>query len=462
MPRSLASMRRMWVLMGTVFVDMIGFLVVLPLLPYYGERYGASESRIGLLIAIFAFAQLTSAPLWGKLSDRWGRRPVILGSLLMSAAAFVLFGLTARIPGGEIAFTGLGAGWSFQGDTLALALLFVSRFVQGVGGGTTGVLQAYVSDSVAPEQRTQALGWVTAATSAGVMLGPLIGSLAVRMGDEAPGYVAAGLCLLNFAFAWTLLPESIHAVEGEEGEEGEAAAPEERGEDGTPGEGAAPEGRSTWRALADVLLHPAAARSRLIWIYAVGMMAYMPMNGVIVLYLEREFGIPEEQIGWFYTYVGGVSLLMRALLLGPINERLGDVVTLRVGALCLALGLAVMPLPGSVWGLGAVVLLVPVGTALLFPATTAMVSRHSLRRATGQNLGVQQAFGGVSRMVGPIWSTAVFQHVGWNAPFWCAAALMGGAVFLSLGVEDPAGRGEVQDDGAAGDPAAEAEPIQPG
>jgi len=454
-------MRRMWVLMGTVFVDMIGFLVVLPLLPYYGERYGASESRIGLLIAIFAFAQLTSAPVWGKLSDLWGRRPVILGSLLLSAAAFVLFGLTARIPSGEVVLGLAGRSWSFEGDTLALALLFVSRFVQGVGGGTTGVLQAYVSDSVAPEQRTQALGWVTAATSAGVMLGPLIGSLAVRLGDEAPGYVAAGLCLLNFAFAWTLLPESIHAEGGEEG--GDPGARRD-GAGAAEGEEAQGERRSTWRALSDVLLHPAAARSRLIWIYAVGMMAFMAMSGVIVLYLDREFGIPEEQIGWFYTYMGGVSLLMRALLLGPINERLGDVLTLRVGALCLVLGLAALPLPGSIWGLAAVALLVPVGTALLFPATTAMVSRHSLRRATGQNLGVQQAFGGVSRMVGPIWSTAVFQHVGWNAPFWCAAALMGGAFFLSLGVEDPAARQEVSSRAAVdGDPGPEAaEPIQPG
>lgn len=431
MARSLSSMRRIWVLMGTVFVDMIGFLVVLPLLPYYGERYGASESRIGLLIAIFAFAQLTSAPLWGKLSDRWGRRPVILGSLLLSAAAFIVFGLTARIP---------DDGW-------ALTLLFVSRFVQGVGGGTTGVLQAYVSDSVVPGQRTQALGWVTAATSAGVMLGPLVGSLAVRLGDEAPGYVAAGLCLLNFVFAWRLLPESI-----------DSERPVEEGAPRFAEKADSGERRSTFRALADVVLHPAAERSRLIWIYAVGMMAFMAMNGVIVLYLDRQFGVPEEQIGWFYTYVGGVSLLMRALLLGPINDRLGDVYTLRIGALCLAIGLAVMPLPGSVWGLAAVAILVPIGTALLFPATTAMVSRYSERRSTGQNLGVQQAFGGVSRMIGPIWSTAVFEHIGWEAPFWFAAVLMGGAVFLSLGVARPG-----RDGPAPADSIAEASaPIQPG
>jgi MFS family permease len=441
--RSLASMRRIWVLMGTVFVDMIGFLVVLPLLPYYGERYGASDTVIGLLIAIFAFAQLTSAPLWGRLSDRLGRRPVILGSLLLSAAAFVLFGFTARIPG----------------DALSLALLFASRFIQGVGGGTTGVLQAYVSDSVEPEQRTRALGWVTAATSAGVMVGPLIGSLAVRLGDEAPGYIAAGLCLLNFVSAWLLLPESIGAGRREEEEPAPGSDPA-YGVPAAEERGAAPGARpSLRRAILSVLLHPASERSRLIWTYALGMMAFMAMNGVIVLYLDRRFGVAEEQIGWFYTYVGGVSLLMRALLLGPINERLGDVGTVRVGALCLTLGLAVMPLPGSVWGLAGVVLLVPIGTALLFPATTSLVSRHSLRSDTGQNLGVQQAFGGISRMVGPIWSTAVFQHVGWSAPFWVAAVLMAGAVGISLGIHGPDRRPR-EAEGAA-DPSV-AEPVEPG
>jgi len=415
--RSLASMRRIWVLMGTVFVDMIGFLVVLPLLPYYGERYGASDTTIGLLIAVFAFAQLTSAPLWGRLSDRLGRRPVILGSLLLAAAAFVLFGLTARIPG----------------HVLSLALLFVSRFVQGMGGGTTGVIQAYVSDSVEPDQRTRALGWLTAATSAGVMLGPLIGSLAVRLGDEAPGYVAAGLCLANFVSAWLLLPESNPRDAASGAASGEAIATAGRG---PAGEAAVPRRRpSLRRAITQVLRHPAEERSRLIWTYALGMMAFMAMNGVIVLYLDRRFGIDAAHIGWFYTYVGGVSLLMRALLLGPINERIGDVATLRVGALCLCAGLAAVPLPGTVWGLAAVILLVPVGTALLFPATTSLVSRHSQRDDTGQNLGVQQAFGGVSRMVGPIWATALFEHVGWRAPFWAAAALMLGVVTISLGVE---------------------------
>jgi len=435
----IAFMRRIWVLMTTVFVDMIGFLIVLPLLPYYGERFGATETTIGLLISTFAFAQLTSSPLWGRLSDRVGRRPVILGSLLVSAGAFILFGLAESV-------------W----------VLFFSRFVQGIGGGTTGVLQAYVSDSAPPEQRTKALGWVTAATSAGVMVGPLIGSQATKLGEEWPGFIAAALCLLNFAFAWRLLPESI----GDEDTAPDAAtaagtaaagdrADPRPADEATYGE-PSPKGASLRRAILEVLVHPAAERSRLIWIYALGMMAFMAMNGVIVLYLDRVFGVTAENIGWFYTYVGGVSLLMRALVLGPVNERLGDVKTMRLGALCLALGLGIAPWPEQIVGLAAVILLVPVGTALLFPATTALVSRHSVRRETGQNLGVQQAFGGVMRMVGPIWSTAVFEHVGWDAPFWLASGLMVGVLAISLGLHGPPRREKTP---AAA--VAEAPPVEP-
>lgn len=426
--RGLAHMRRMWVLMGTVFIDMIGFLVVLPLLPFYGKRFEASDTVIGLLIAVFAFSQLTSAPLWGRLSDRLGRRPVILGSLLLSAASFALFGLTPQVDGL------LGPGW-------ALTLLFVSRSVQGLGGGNTGVIQAYVSDSVQPELRTQALGWLTAATSAGVMLGPLIGSFAFRFGEEAPGFFAAGLCVLNSLFAWRLLPESARS-DGDR-EETETSGTEGKGE---LAYGAPPRRTSLRRAILRVLSHPGDERSRLVLVYAFGMMAFMAMNGVMVLYLDRAYGVTEENIGWFYAYVGGLSLLMRALFLGPINRRLGDVRTIRVGTLSLLLGMACLPLPRlllpgadvpALVGFAVAASLVPIGTALLFPATTALVSRLSVRTETGQNLGVQQAFGGVSRMLGPIWATAVFQFVGLAAPFWIGAGLMVLVLAMTFGIQGP-------------------------
>ena len=374
-------LRRLWVLMATVFVDMIGFLIVLPLLPFYAEKLGASPFMVGALVSTFALAQLATSPLWGRFSDRYGRRPMILGGLAISAVAFVVFELA-------------GSVW----------LLFLSRFIQGAGSGTTAVVQAYVSDSVGREERAKALGWLTAATSAGVMVGPAIGSLAASMGTVPPGFLAAGLCVLNFGFAWRLLPES--------------SAPK------TAEERAATPAGGTRRAILAVLRRPAMPVSKMIWIYAFTMMAFMAMNGVFALYLERSFGITEKTIGWFYVGVGGVSLVMRALLLGPLVRRFGEVRVIRMGTLSLAAGLVAVALARSIPELAAAVVLIPVGTALVFPATTSRVSALAAERQTGLMLGVQQAFGGMSRMVGPLWAGAAFQRFGIQSPFFMAAGLM--------------------------------------
>jgi predicted MFS family arabinose efflux permease len=181
---------------------------------------------------------------------------------------------------------------------------------------------------------------------------------------------------------------------------------------------------SIHQAIARVLRHPRMPLATLIWIYAFGMMAFMAMNGVVALYLERAFEVTKESIGWFYVYVGGVSTLMRAFVLGPVVRRLGDVRTLRLGALSVAVGLGTLPLATNLWNLALVALFVPVGTALLFPATTSLVSQQSRPSEVGQNLGVQQAFGGVSRMLGPLWATAAFQYLSIASPFWIACGLM--------------------------------------
>jgi MFS family permease len=385
------------VLMATVFVDMIGFTMVLPLLPFYATRLGADPSLVGMLIAAHPFAQLAVSPFWGRLSDRYGRRPLILAGLILSAAAYVLFGLAEAI-------------W----------LLFASRLVQGAGGGITGVVQAYVADAVEPEERTKALGWLTAATSAGVMIGPASGSLATYLGPEGPGFLAAGLCILNVLFAWKWLPEpKRHA----------GPTTETVLQTGKP---APVTKRSLVDSLWEVLRHPTAPVSSLIWVYAIGMMAFMAMNAVLALYLKDSFGVTEKTIGYFYAYVGSISLVMRALILGPMVRRFGEVGVTRLGALSLVLGLAGIPFTrGSLLLLGVIVLFVPVGTALLFPATTSQVSRLSVRSEVGQALGVQQSFGGVSRMVGPLWSGFAYQK-DFRYPFWMAAVLMLSVSFLTL------------------------------
>jgi len=388
-----ASMRRLWVLMATVFVDMIGAMIVLPLLPFYVLRMGAKPSIVGPLVSTFFLAQIVFSPIWGRLSDRYGRRPMILAGLLLSAAAYTLFGLAHT-----------------------LVLLFLSRLVQGAGSGTVGVVQAYVGDSIAPEERAKALGWVTAATSAGVVIGPTIGSLSSYLGRSGPGYVAAGLCILNVLFAGRWLPESKRHDGGHA-----AAQPE----------------RSLWHRLWEVVGQPLSPVGALIWIYAIGMMAFMAMNAVLSLYLGHVYGVTEKTIGWFYTYVGVISVVMRAILLGPAVRRLGEVGAMRAGALSLALGMAAIPLPAWLHApqslrivcLALIVTLVPVGTALLFPSTTALVSRRSPRGEMGQIMGVQQLFGGITRFLGPIWSTWLF-GTSVALPFWAAAVFMlsGGAL----------------------------------
>ncbi len=389
------SLKRLWVLMVTAFVDMIGFALLLPLVPLYATRFGADAFTVGILMAAFAFAQMVSAPLWGRLSDRIGRRPVILGSQALSAVAFVTFAYADTV-------------W----------LLLVCRLVQGAGGGNMSVLSAYVTDSVGPEERAKGLGWITACTSAGVMIGPAIGSGAISAGwgTESPGLIAAMLCGLNMLFAGCWLPES--SPKETPAEKAERRAGQEQ--------------RSIRHQILMVLRHPTRRAHSLIWIYTAGMMAFFAMNGIMALFLADRFGIHEGNIGWFYVVVGLVSVIMRATVLGAMVRRFGEVRVLQAGALLLGLGMCLVPAATTPAKFLMAAVLVPSGTALLFPSTTSLVSRYADPREVGQTLGVQQAFGGMSRLLGPVWGGAVFQQVGQGTPFWLGGALVLATALFAL------------------------------
>jgi MFS family permease len=391
-----SALARLAVLMATGCLDMMGMLMVLPLVPFYAKDMGASDTMVGVLAGSHAFAALMTAPLWGRLSDRYGRRPAILLGIITSGVAFLVFAVTDNL-------------W----------VLLLSRLFQGAGAGTIGVVQAYVSDTVEPNQRAKALGWLTAATSAGVMLGPVIGSLASRLGPHAPGFIAAGLAFANVIAAYWLLPEPA-----------KSSSMTKR--------------RHLRHAIADVFRHPLVPAHRMIWIYTAGMMAFMAMNGVLALFLQRRFGVTTRTIGYFYFYVGGIGLLMRGGVLGRLVDRLGDVRVLRMGALSIALGQALIPFAHSVPVLVALMALVPIGTAMLFPATTAQVSRHAPAGHVGEFMGLQQALGGVSRVLGPVWAGFVFQHLGVSWPFWIAATLMAavGALAWGAGASESAEAGD--------------------
>lgn len=397
------SLARLWALMATVFVDMMGFLMVLPVLPFYAKRLGASPFLIGLMVSAFALAQLLVSPFWGRLSDRRGRRPTLMLGISIAVFAFLLLALACS----EWAMARISPHW-------LIAMIFFSRFVAGAGGATTGVVQAYVGDAIVPEERAKALGWISAATSAGVMLGPALGSLAAFGGPAVPGLVATALCLLNLLFVNRWLPESSTA-------EARAEAKQERRD-------------SLGKRMLEVFTHPRRPVARLIWIYAVGMMAFMGMNAVLALFLQARFGITEKSFGLIYAFVGSISLVMRSLLLGPAVRRFGETGVMRLGLLSLAAGYALQALAPTMITFGAAIMLIPIGTALLFPASSSLVSRFAQRHELGATMGVQQAYGGVARLVGPMWAGLTFERFGPGSPFWISSGLALATLIFASGL----------------------------
>jgi multidrug resistance protein len=383
--------------MATAFIDMVGALIIIPLLPFYAERFGANDFMVMVLVSSFSAMQLLSAPLWGRVSDRYGRKPALLIGLTGSMVAYVVFAFAD-----------------------SYGLLLISRIVQGAGGGTTGVIQAYVADSVEPRNRAKGLGWLSAATNAGVVLGPLLGSATTSFGSHTPGLIAATLCFLNIIFAWRFLDESHHVS---------AAA-------------RAKKARRPIQAVAQVARHPSEPASRMIWMYSVGIGAFYGVNALLILFMARHFGVTAERIGPFYAYMGGLSIFFRLVVLGKAVDRLGEARTTRLGAGFLALGLALVPLmrPFPVASLvylplAVVLALIPLGTALLFPCVTALLSRVVGEDERGMYLGVQQTYGGLSRVAYPLVAGLLSDQFGEGAPFWLSAVMVASTIGMGLGLE---------------------------
>jgi multidrug resistance protein len=412
--RAQTDIGKLVVLMITAFIDMVGTLMIIPLLPFYAKSFGANGLMVGLLVSSFAIAQLISAPMWGRFSDKYGRRPALMIGLGASAVAYVIFAYADSM-------------W----------LLFLSRLVQGAGGGTVSVIQAYVADALKPDQRAKGLGWLSAATNAGVALGPVLGSQASMFGSHAPGLAAAALCILNMVFAWKFLVESRDMVE--------ARATTHRA------------GRSR-EAVLRVITHSNEPAPRLIWIYAIGIGAFQGMNAIFALFLAERFGVTSATIGFFYTYIGIISVLTRALILGWAVDKFGEAKLSRLGQVLLATGLAAMPFMhrmtdpaafaqqlGGILPVSAVrllpflplalaVALLPLGTAFTFPCVTALLSRVIPSNERGLYMGVQQTFGGTARVVFPILAGWAFDRHP-ELPFLASATLVAGTILLGLGME---------------------------
>jgi len=412
---------KLWILMITAFIDMAGLLMVIPLLPFYAKSLGAGGLVVGMLVSSFSVAQLISAPMWGRFSDAYGRRPALLVGLTASVIAYIIFAYALQLPH-------------------PMFFLFLSRIVQGAGGGTVGVIQAYVADATPPEERAKALGWLSAATNAGVAIGPALGPLTHSWGASGPGLFAAALCVVNIVFAWRFLRESRDMSEAAEAKA--AGSPRLRSRE----------------AIAHVVSHSAAPASRLIWIYAIAIGAFQGVTSMLALLLSARFGVTANTIGYFFTYIGTLSVVTRALILGRMVDRFGEARLARIGQILLATGIALLsiirPLAdpaavaqmlGGVLPARAVALLpyvplavavgfLPLGTAFTFTCVTALLSRVISSKERGLYMGVQQTFGGMARVLFPILFGFLYDR-STGLPFLVSASFVLFTLYLGVGMD---------------------------
>jgi len=372
------------VLWTTVAVDLLGFGIVVPLLPLYARHLGAGPASIGLLLAAFSAAQFLCAPLLGRLSDRVGRKPVLVVSLVGTAAGSLLTGLA-------------GSLW----------LLFVARVLDGASGGSVAVAQASATDLVGPTERTRVFGLLGAAYGVGFVIGPAIGGLAALGGTRLPFFVAAGIAGLNAAVALRRLPETRPAAA--------RAAP--AGAAGRPGRGIV----AALRAIAV----PAG-----VTVLLVG--AFSAFEVTFPLFGQRRLGFGLAGIGAVFAMVGVVAAIVQGGVVRPLAARIGDAGCLRAGLVAEGLGLASLAVVHTRPELVVPLALVTAGQGLCTPALNALVVARVGDADRGSALGAQQGCSALARVLGPTLGGLAYGLLGTGAAFVGGAAVVAAALALSL------------------------------
>ncbi|HXP31870.1 MAG TPA: MFS transporter [Stellaceae bacterium] len=379
----------MGILFLIVFIDLVGFGIVIPLLPYYGLHFSASPLEVTMMMACYSLAQLFSSPLLGRLSDRVGRRPVLLASLLCSIASYIWLGFA-------------GALW----------MLFAARLLAGAGAGNIAAAQAYIADVTSPEDRAKGMGMIGAAFGLGFTIGPAIGGVLAGSNPAAadlarPAFLAAALSAAAFLVTLVRLKESL------------------------PAEARNAPARLGRLALAKTALSRPVL-GLLILLLFVAVSAFAGMETTFALWANAGFGWGPMQVGLIFFYVGLLLAALQGGMIGRLSRRFGEARLVIAGSAVIAAGLLGLALASTLWAVLVATGLLAIGMGLLNPSLTSLVSREARADERGGIMGVSQSASSLARILGPAVAGAVFTGWGRNAPYYFGALIMAGVVAMAL------------------------------
>jgi len=378
--------RPLLIIFLTIFVNLIGFGIIIPLLPFYAQTFGASPVTIGLLFAIFSLCQLIAAPALGDLSDRYGRRPVLIFSLLGTVVSFVMLALAHT-----------------------LTLLFLARIVDGLSGGNISTARAYVADVTEPKDRARAYGLIGAAFGLGFILGPALSGVLAKVSYTAPIWAAAGLTLVATAMAWLWLPETVHRTQAGTG--------------------------NPFRYLPELLRRP--ILRRVLVIDFVYWFAFAIFQTTFALFAAIRFGFDAPRTGYFFAAFGVLGAIVQGGFIRPLVARFGDRTTFMLGLAIAVIGLVSASLTHSVSMFALTLVPVALGMGLGHPTVSSIVSRAARGDEQGRVQGAASAVESLGRTLGPVWGNASLQHFGEGTPYISAAVFLIVTLLLSLGYQVP-------------------------
>lgn len=378
------------ILFLTVFIDLLGFGIVIPLLPLYAEQYNASATAIGLLMGAFSAMQFVFAPIWGSLSDRIGRRPIILFSLTGSAVSYFLLGLANSLPA-----------------------LFLARLLAGAAAANVPVAQAYVADTTSAEDRAKGMGMIGAAFGLGFIFGPAIGGILTLYGYSVPAYAAAGLSVLNLVWASWRLPESAHVPDSH-----------------------APLSHPLQvRRLRRVAAVPQAIAVLLLLF--VTTFSFANMETTFALLGQHRFDFRPDQIGRLFTYMGLIAAVVQGGLISRLVKRFGEPRLIAFGAVSMAAGLLWTPYAAGLGALLVALAGLSAGQGLMHPSLTSLLSRSAHPAEQGAVLGVAQSLSSLARILGPVWGGVLYGTMSPPAPYVSVSAIMAIAALCAFRLADP-------------------------